>query len=165
MTHAQAAVPQSDDDIEAVTSALLTASRLLVAISARSLGAVGGGVTPPQFRMLSSLSVRGPMKLSSLADLLGVNPSTALRMAERLMVAELVSRRTNPENRREVILDLAPEGRRVVAEVTVRRHEEISQVVARLTPEQRVSLVEALDAFAAAGGDLPATVTQPMFFT
>lgn len=164
MNPAQAATPRNDD-IEAVTSALLTASRLLVAISARALGEVGEGVTLPQFRMLSSLSVQGPMKLSTLADLLGVNPSTALRMAERLTVARLITRRVNPHNRREIILSLAPAGRRIVAEVTARRREEISQVVARLEPEQRTALVQALDAFAAAGGDLPATVTQPVFFT
>ncbi|WP_106396218.1 MarR family winged helix-turn-helix transcriptional regulator [Actinocorallia populi] len=164
MNHARVEAPNGDD-IEAVTTALLTASRLLVAISARSLGAVGEGVTLAQFRMLTSLSVQGPMKLSTLADLLGVNPSTALRMAERLVLARLITRKVNPQNRREIILGLAPAGRRVVADVTARRRDEISQVVARLAPDQRTSLVQALAAFTEAGGDLPATVTQPIFFT
>ncbi|GAA0953299.1 MarR family transcriptional regulator [Actinocorallia libanotica] len=165
MNHEQVVETPGGADIEAVTTALLTASRLLVAISARSLAAVGEGVTLPQFRMLSSLSVQGPMKLSALADLLGVNPSTALRMAERLVLAQLITRRVNPRNRREILLGLAPAGHRVVADVTARRHEEISQVVARLDPEQRTALIQALAAFTVAGGDLPATVTQPIFFT
>ncbi|MEO3785487.1 MarR family transcriptional regulator [Actinocorallia sp. B10E7] len=148
-----------------MTSALLSASRLLVALSARALEAGDSGVTLPQFRMLTSLSAKGPMKLASLADLLGVNSSTALRMAERLSLAGLLTRETNPNNRREIILELAPAGRRIVADVTARRREEIARVVARLAPGQRTALVEALDAFVKADDELPATVTQPIFFT
>lgn len=37
---------------------------------------------------------------------LGVTPSTALRMAERLESLTLVDRRVNPDNRREVVLRL-----------------------------------------------------------
>lgn len=157
-------VKPDGDDIEAVTSALLTASRLLVAISARSLDAVDAGVTLPQFRMLMGLCTQGPMKLASLADLLGVNPSTALRMAERLSLAGMLTRRTNPNNRREIILEPAPAGHRLVEEVTARRRAEIARVVARLGAEQRAALVGALDAFVEAGDELPATVTQPVFF-
>ncbi|GAA2718699.1 MarR family transcriptional regulator [Actinocorallia aurantiaca] len=167
MDSARPARPDGDggDDIEAVTTALLAASRLLVAISARSLGQADAGVTLPQFRMLVSLSLQGPMKLATLADVLGVNPSTALRMAERLSLANLLTRETNPNNRREIILELAPAGHRIVSEVTARRHEEIGRVVARLAPEQRTALISSLDAFVEADDELPATVTQPIFFT
>ncbi|GAA4967825.1 hypothetical protein GCM10023238_39660 [Streptomyces heliomycini] len=47
------------DDVEAVTRAVLTASRLLVAVSARSLTAVEDRVTLPQFGWLVVLSTRG----------------------------------------------------------------------------------------------------------
>lgn len=156
---------RAGDDIEAVTSALLTASRVLVALSVRSLDSVESGVTLPQFRMLTSLSVHGPRKLAAVADLLGVNSSTALRMAERLAVGGLLTRETNPDNRREIILRLAPLGERVVAEVTARRRAEIATVVSRLPEAQRTALIEALAAFAAADEELPPTVTQPIFFT
>nr|WP_308114469.1 MarR family transcriptional regulator [Streptomyces sp. ISL-12] len=139
------------DDVDAVTRAVLTASRLLVAISARSLAEVEERVTLPQFRMLVVLSTRGTTKLVALAEQLQVAPSTAMRMVDRLIGAGLVDRRTNPDNRRETLLRLTEEGRRTVDHVTARRRREIAAVVQRLAPGQRAALVEALTAFTEAG--------------
>ncbi|CAM5308255.1 hypothetical protein SBADM41S_12362 [Streptomyces badius] len=52
----KAAPAERMDDVDAVTEAVLTASRLLVAVSARSLAEVEERVTLPQFRMLVVLS-------------------------------------------------------------------------------------------------------------
>ncbi|MCX4238405.1 MarR family winged helix-turn-helix transcriptional regulator [Streptomyces sp. NPDC020707] len=144
------------DDVNAVTRAVLTASRLLVAVSARSLAAVEEGVTLPQFRMLVVLSTRGATKLVALAELLQVAPSTAMRMIDRLIAAGLADRQTNPDNRRETLLQLTELGRRTVADVTGRRHAEIAAIVERLAPGQRSALIEALTAFSEAGGEPPA---------
>jgi DNA-binding MarR family transcriptional regulator len=141
------------DDVDAVTRAVLTASRLLVAVSARSLAEVEEGVTLPQFRMLVVLSTRGATKLVALAELLQVAPSTAMRMVDRLIAAGLADRQTNPVNRRETLLRPTQEGRRMVEDVTARRRGEIAAIVARLAPRQRVVLVEALTAFNEAGGE------------
>ncbi|MFI8520932.1 MarR family winged helix-turn-helix transcriptional regulator [Streptomyces sp. NPDC085481] len=139
------------DDIEAVTRAVLTASRLLVAVSARSLATVEENITLPQFRMLVVLSTHGPSKLVALAEHLGVQPSTAMRMVDRLIASGLMSRSTNPVNRRETVLRLTEEGGRVVQDVTARRRTEITTILRRLDPAQRRALVDALDAFNAAG--------------
>lgn len=144
------------DDADAVTSAVLTASRVLVAISARSLAAVQDTVTLPQFRALVVLATRGPSNLVALADHLAVNPSTAMRMADRLAVAGMVERQINPDNRREVIVRLTPAGRQVVDEVTARRRAEIAAVVARIPKRRRAGLVAALRTFAEASGEPPA---------
>ncbi|MET8402926.1 MarR family transcriptional regulator [Streptomyces sp900116325] len=141
------------DDVDAVTRAVLTASRLLVAVSARSLAEVEERVTLPQFRMLVVLSTRGATKLVALADLLQVAPSTAMRMVDRLIAAGLADRQTNPENRRETLLQLTEEGRRTVESVTARRRVEITTIVERLAPQQRAALIDALAAFNEAGGE------------
>ncbi|MFE9649157.1 MarR family winged helix-turn-helix transcriptional regulator [Streptomyces sp. NPDC006365] len=141
------------DDVDAVTRAVLTASRLLVAVSARSLAEVEERVTLPQFRMLVVLSTRGATKLVMLADLLQVAPSTAMRMVDRLIATGLADRQANPANRRETLLRLTEEGRRTVEDVTARRRAEIASIVARLTPTQRLALIEALAAFNEAGGE------------
>ncbi|MGX1887708.1 MarR family winged helix-turn-helix transcriptional regulator [Streptomyces sp. NPDC055287] len=145
------------DDVDAVTRAVLTASRLLVAVSARSLAAVEDRVTLPQLRLLVVLSTCGPAKLVVLADRLGVNPSTAMRMIDRLIAAGLADRQTNPDNRRETVLRLTDEGRRLVDEVTATRRQEIATIVERLAPEQRSALIDALTAFTEAGGE-PAVI-------
>ncbi len=141
------------DDVDAVTRAVLTASRLLVAVSARSLAEVEDRVTLPQFRMLVVLSTRGATKLVTLAELLQVAPSTAMRMVDRLIAAGLADRQTNPHNRRETLLQLTDEGRRTVADVTTRRRHEIAAIVERLAPTQRAALITALTAFNEAGGE------------
>ncbi|MGQ4383466.1 MarR family winged helix-turn-helix transcriptional regulator [Streptomyces sp. SAS_270] len=144
------------DDGDAVTRAVLTASRLLVAVSARSLAEVEERVTLPQFRMLVVLSTRGATKLVALANLLQVAPSTAMRMVDRLIAAGLADRQTNPDNRRETMLQLTEEGRRTVEDVTARRRSEIAAIVQRLRPTERLALIEALNAFNEAGGEPPA---------
>ncbi|MFJ4790876.1 MarR family winged helix-turn-helix transcriptional regulator [Streptomyces sp. NPDC088794] len=141
------------DDVDVVTRSVLTASRLLVAVSARSLAAVEERVTLPQFRMLVVLSTRGATKLVTLADLLQVAPSTAMRMVDRLIAAGLADRQANPGNRRETLLQLTEEGRRTVADVTARRRSEIAVIVEKLRPTQRLALIEALAAFNEAGGE------------
>ncbi|MFJ8252515.1 MarR family winged helix-turn-helix transcriptional regulator [Streptomyces sp. NPDC094466] len=152
----KAAPAERMDDVDAVTGAVLTASRLLVAVSARSLAEVEDRVTLPQFRMLVVLSSRGATKLVTLAELLGVAPSTAMRMVDRLIAAGLADRQTNPDNRRETLLRLTEEGRRTVGNVTARRRQEIASIVERLTSHQRTALIEALTDFNRAGGEPPA---------
>ena len=140
-------------DVAALTSAVLTASRLLVAVSLQSLAAAHERVTLPQFRMLVLLGSHGETNLVTLAERLAVNPSTALRMVDRLVGRRLVSRRVNPDSRREVLLRLTREGQRIVDEVTARRREQIAAIVARMAARDRAGLVRAFRAFAAAGGE------------
>jgi DNA-binding MarR family transcriptional regulator len=148
-------VRPTGDDVDAVTSAVLTASRLFVAISARALAAVDEQVTLPQFRMLVVLSAHGETKLAALARHLGVNPSTAMRMVDRLVAAGLLDRQVNPADRRENVLRLTAPGHRVVDEVTAHRRAGIAAIVTRMPADQRAGLVVALRAFADAGGEPP----------
>lgn len=146
----------ADEEIDALTDAVLTASRLLVAVSARSIAAVNETISLPQFRLLVVLSTRGQQKVTELAEALGVNPSTATRAIDRLLEAGLVDRQTNPLSRREMLISLTRAGQRVVRTVTRRRREEIAEIVARMPPTHRRGLVRALNAFSRAGGEPPA---------
>jgi DNA-binding MarR family transcriptional regulator len=143
-------------DVDQVVTAVLTASRLLVAVSARSLATVEDTLTLPQFRMLVVLESRGELSLSRLAEHLAVNPSTAMRMADRLTAIGMVSRRESEADRRTVRLALTDAGRRTVADVTARRRAEIAGIVAAIPAGQRADLVRALHTFAVAGGEPPA---------
>ena len=155
--------PEPGDDIDAVTTAVLTASRLLVAVSARSLAAVEDTVTLPQVRALVVLRGGGPLKLVALAERLAVNPSTALRMVDRLESAGMITRATSPHSRREVAIDLTPAGRRLVDDVTSRRRREVAAIVARMHPASRTALVAALTAFTEAGGEPPVDARRDAF--
>ncbi|MFK0260294.1 MarR family winged helix-turn-helix transcriptional regulator [Streptomyces angustmyceticus] len=149
-----------DHDVEEVIAAVRTASRLLVGISACALGRTAPSLTLPQLRALVVLDGRGPVKLAALAGALGVNPSTAMRMVDRLEAAGSVTRRTNPGNRREVVLSPTDDGRRLVGRVLAGRHTETAEIVARLPPAQRTGLIESLRALTDAAGE-PPVVPRP----
>ncbi|MFE7429733.1 MarR family winged helix-turn-helix transcriptional regulator [Streptomyces sp. NPDC057545] len=144
------------DDVDAVTRAVVTASRVLVAVAANSLAEVEERVTLAQFRILVALSTRGATKLVGLAELLRVSPPTAMRMVDRLIASGLADRQVNPGNRRETLLRLTDEGRRTVEDVTARRRRELTTIIARLAPARRTALVGALTAFNEAAGEPPA---------
>ncbi|GAA4845082.1 MarR family transcriptional regulator [Luteimicrobium xylanilyticum] len=141
---------QPTDDL---VTALLTASRVLVGVSARSLSDVEGAVSLTQFRMLVVLERSPGTNLAGLAKSLGVNASTALRMVDRLVTAGCVERHDNPGNRREVVLTLSAHGRGIVADVTDRRRAEIAKIVSAMSTRERAGLVAALQAFADAADE------------
>ncbi|MEZ0357308.1 MarR family transcriptional regulator [Mycobacterium sp. ENV421] len=147
------------DSTDAVTDALLTASRLLVAMSARSIAEVDETITIPQFRTLVILSTRPPVNLATLAGLLDVAPSTTGRMVDRLVTAGLIDRQPHPESRRELVVELTARGREVVKAVTAHRRDEIAEVVGKMPPRERQGLVRALTAFTDAGGETAAVAT------
>jgi DNA-binding MarR family transcriptional regulator len=150
-SRAEPAVP--DDAPEEIVTAVLTASRALVGVSARSLGGVEETVTLTQFRTLVVLHAHGPARLNQLADRLQVNSSTALRTVDRMIAGGLVDRRENQADRRQVVIELTARGRRVVDDVTERRRQAIEQIVKRMSLAHRKQMVEALQAFAAAADE------------
>ncbi len=140
-------------DVEELVTALLSASRALVGVSARSLATVEDTVTLPQFRTLVVLATHGTSGLKQLAQRLGVNASTALRAVDRLILAGLVDRRDNEHDRREVLIEVTAAGRALVEDVTDRRRAALAEIVAAMPDLGRPELVEALIAFAAAAGE------------
>lgn len=144
-------------DVEAeadrLVGTLLTASRALVGVSARSLAEVEEQVTLSQFRTLVVLVTHGPSRLNQLAERLGVGPSTALRAVDRLIAQDYAERRENETDRREVVIEASRAGRGLVAEVTRHRRTAIEQIVAKMPTEGRGELVAALVAFAEAADE------------
>ena len=141
------------DDVPELVTALLTASRVLVAVSARSLADVEDTVTVTQLRTLVVLDGHPGINLNRLAEILDVTASTAMRMIDRLLVADLVTRQDNPANRREVLLALTDEGRRIVERVTATRRAEIARIVTAMPTNRRAEMIAALRAFADAAGE------------
>lgn len=146
----------ADEDADALVDALIAASRALVAVAARSVAGLGTEVTLPQYRALVVLASRGPRRGGvDLAAELGVNPSTATRLIDRLVRADLVDRRPLEGDRRAVLVTLRPAGRRLVTTVNRRRRVEVSRIVAALPRHVGVEAIPALRAFAEAAGEIP----------
>lgn len=144
-----------------VTDAVLTASRTLVAVSTRSLGAAAEHTTIAQYRMLVVLASWGPQRMVDLAAALDVAPSTAGRMTDRLVRKKLARRHRGRSDRRSVVVSLTADGRQVVDEATARRRVLIEEILARLPSGQRQAIASAFGAFAAAAGEVPEHLWPP----
>jgi DNA-binding MarR family transcriptional regulator len=144
--------PESPDS---VIDAVLSASRVLVAVAARSLSDIAEEVTLTQYRTLVVLASRGPQNLVGLAEAVGVTPATATRMCDRLVKKKLIVRQSEQDDRRQVRLALTKKGLKLVGAVTDRRRREIEVILSAIDPEEQNVLVQALNQFAAAAGEVP----------
>jgi DNA-binding MarR family transcriptional regulator len=135
--------------------AVLSASRALVAVATKSLGSAAEETTIAQYRSLVVLASRGPQRLVDLAAALGVAPSTAGRMCDRLIRKGLIRRHRARADRRAVLVSITPAGREVVDTATARRRALIAEILAALTPERQQDVAVALRSFAEAAGEIP----------
>lgn len=146
--------------LEAVTDAVLVASRVLLAVASRSVAAVDESVTLPQFRALVVLD-GADRKVGDLAHELRIQPSTATRLCDRLVRKGLVRRSVDPVDRREVTISLSTKGRAIVHEVTARRRREIASIMKKVPAAQRSMIVAALTAFRDAADEDPLLPSVP----
>lgn len=98
----------------------------------------------PQYRVLVMLEDNGALSIGMIALELGVNPSNATRVCDRLGRLGLVTRTGSSEDRRTVLVEVTPAGREVVAAVMAHRREELLRVVERLDGAAGDSVVRAL---------------------
>lgn len=136
-----------------MVEAFLAAGRAFVGVAARSLAGLDVDVTLTQFRTLIVLASRGPRRAVDIATELRVNPSTGTRMCDRLVRKGLVRRTRRPEDRRVVRLTLTAAGRGLVADVSRRRRQELTRLVAAIPPERYAELIETLAAITDASGE------------
>jgi DNA-binding MarR family transcriptional regulator len=140
---------------EELVEALLSASRAMVALAARSLADLDAEVTLPQYRALVVLASRGPQRVVDISTELGVNPSTGTRMCDRLVRKKLIRRYRSSSDRREVRLTLTAEGRHLVQAVTDRRRVELVRLVDSMPEKWHRPVTAALRSFADAAGEVP----------
>jgi DNA-binding MarR family transcriptional regulator len=153
MTTPRGSAPQDDAPLSGDVDAVLRACRALVGIAAKSLAAVEDAVTVPQLRVLMMVATRGPLNLATVAAGLDVNPSSASRICERLVKADLLNRSAAPQDRRNVVLTLTPSGRRLVSKVDRHRRTSIERVLRPMAVGDRRATVEGFELFATAAGE------------
>lgn len=147
--------PPTAPSLDEATDAALLASRALVGVAAVSLADAESSVTIRQYRALVLVGNAGELNLGTLAEGLGIHPSTATRLCDRLHAKDLIEREVSAGNRREVAIRLTAEGERLVRTVMVQRRRALRRILGRLEPAQLQALVDAFDAFADAAGETP----------
>jgi DNA-binding MarR family transcriptional regulator len=91
-----------------------TAARLRIAVArlARQLRQSSpGGLTPSQWSALATVEERGSVRIGDLAEAEGVSAPTATRLVASLEEAGLLSRTTDPADRRTSYVALSEAGR------------------------------------------------------
>jgi DNA-binding MarR family transcriptional regulator len=127
----------------------LEASRALVGVAARSLADLDD-VTLPQYRALVLVRSRSRTTVSDLARALGIHPTSATRLCDRLVRKRLVRRTPARHDRREIELHLAAAGRRLLDDVTRRRRRDLASIAGAMDAGAVEGAVHALTAFAQA---------------
>jgi DNA-binding MarR family transcriptional regulator len=141
--------------------AVLAASRAFVALAARSLGPVESVVSLMQWRALVVISADSQGTLGALAAALGVHPSTATRLVDRLVSRGLLRRRERQDDRRYLSLSLTPKAERLVEQVTSARRRDIEQILEHVDASRREPIARALLEFAAAFERAQLSVAAP----
>lgn len=161
-THTRSEPTDTTESAEVdATETAIAASRALLGVVARSLAEALEMVTLPQFRVMVILS-SGPLRMGALAARAHFVPSTFSRSIDRMEASGWVERTGNPGSKREVMVDLTPHGRQLVAHVTDRRRREIAEVLDRLDIDDRRRVAEAFALFADASGESPVEDLLPL---
>jgi DNA-binding MarR family transcriptional regulator len=126
------------------------AFRLQSAIArlSRRLGraAAGSDLTPSQVSVLGTVVRAGPLRLSELAELEGINPTMLSRIVANLSAAGLLERASDPTDRRAALVSASPEGARRRESIRRQRARALEVRMGALTPQERAALVAALPA-------------------
>jgi len=99
---------------EAATDAVRTAGSAPAAVTKQSLSSTAEGITIAQYRALVALASCGQQRMVDLSSALGVTPSAAGRMCDRLVRKGLASRHRGRADRRAVEVSVTAAGRRVM---------------------------------------------------
>jgi DNA-binding MarR family transcriptional regulator len=98
-------------------------------------------LTPSKVRALDLLVSHGGLRIGELADRLSVDDTTATRLVDRLEQLGLAERRSEPGDRRAILVALTPAGDELVAGVAAQRQLFFCDVLGALEPTERDELV------------------------
>jgi DNA-binding MarR family transcriptional regulator len=135
--------------------------RGLLELSVGVLSAMEENLSPSHLRALQSLDHLGGAKVTVLGEALGVPPSTASRISDRLTAAGLITREVAPDNRRATLLELTTAGRSVLSDLAGARARALERVTDAMNPEERDALLLGAEGFARAYRTLDEATDEP----
>lgn len=122
--------------IDLRTAVMRTSRRLRVE-------ATGEIITPGQYTVLALLNGSGPSTLRALAESEHVQAPSMTRIVNALADQGFVTRAANPDDGRQVRVEITGAGRKVLAEARSQRTAWLAQRVAGLSEEDRLTLSRA----------------------
>lgn len=114
-------------------------------------------LTFTQLRAVSAIARRGPLRVSELAEELGIGLAAASALADRMVARKLITRASDASDRRIVLLAAASRGRHLLERLERGRSEHFEKLIARMTPAERDALATTLRAFVRLGTEAHAS--------
>jgi len=129
--------------------------RAIIGRLARELNdtSTGADLTPTQYSVLALVHVRGPIGLTELTELEGLNPTMLSRIVKVLDERGLIVRLPDPNDLRAARVAATGEGARVHEHIREQRTRVLAECLERLPPQtadQLLAAVPAMEALAEA---------------
>jgi DNA-binding MarR family transcriptional regulator len=102
-------------------------------------------LTQPLYGILLNLSVRGPLPLSELSELIFRSNSTITALIDRLEVDGLAFRSPSEKDRRVIMANITEKGCETLAQIRPIHREFIACVMSALSEDEAMKLTELLD--------------------
>jgi DNA-binding MarR family transcriptional regulator len=125
-----------------------------VQVFARGLGRLGreraraGDITTQQADALALIEARGNVSTSVLAQLLGIDPSTASRNLAGLERAGLISRKRDADDGRQTDVRLTPRGKRLAESVNTDTLRTFAALIDRVPRADRQRVIDSIEILA-----------------
>jgi DNA-binding MarR family transcriptional regulator len=111
-------------------------------------------LTFTQLRALSVLARKQPQRMSDLAEALDMTPASASALIDRMDQRGFVTRRSDPDDRRTVLVELSRRGQHILDTMERGSSEHFGRLIEKMTPTERDALATTLRAFLRIGAEL-----------
>ncbi|QXD14126.1 MarR family transcriptional regulator [Rhodocaloribacter litoris] len=138
------------DHVESFIRAFRHLGALYTRLAARQ-SAVRGEATKQELLALGVLGQSGPLRMSDLAERLGIGQSAVTPVVDRLEARGLARRTRSRADRRVWLVELTSEGEQVFAEEDAVYREVVAAMLAPLDPSERATLAALMEKITAAG--------------
>jgi DNA-binding MarR family transcriptional regulator len=104
------------------------------------------GLTPAQISVLGSIAGYGPVGVTELAGLEGLNATMVSRIVGKLTDAGLIDRTLDPEDRRAARVSVTGAGRRALVQIRRERTAALVESISAMPGDEASALLDALPA-------------------
>lgn len=146
--------PQSENALTTVGDRLIDVTRRFLHTKRREWNQTklytvdGRELGVAQIDALEVVAQHGDMHMNQLATRLRLDPSTVTRAINPLVDMQLLERRTDPANRRYVVLQCTPAGKAAVGRFIEERRRVMCETLNPMDPARRLLLVELFEEYA-----------------
>jgi DNA-binding MarR family transcriptional regulator len=123
-------------------------ARLALAVGrlSRRLRAANGGLSHGLLSALATVSKQGPIRLAELAHFESISAPSTTRLVAELEAQELVTRETDPDDGRAVLVSITEKGETLIYQARSARAAMVQELFSHLSDDEVASITAALPA-------------------